>query len=171
MIIQVTGSRHATMHSHRATIRRTLAWVAGAQAGNVSTDHEIRDGQAAGADEICHIVGHEDFGWRFKRFAADWPTCELDWRDPMKGTFPCRRRGHRMHRAGGVEYCPFAGHRRNQEMIDDLAAQDGRKICVAFPIPRLKSTGTTDCLLRAVAMEIPVFVLPLFPPSKATLLT
>jgi hypothetical protein len=66
---------------------------------------------------------------------ADWDTCAPD----------CPP-GHRK-RKGNREWCPTAGHRRNQAMVDV-----GADLLLAFPLP--SSTGTWDCWRRAQAAGI-----------------
>lgn len=67
---------------------------------------------------------------------ADWDACgpECD---------PRHRRKRRWDRTGGT-YCPDAGYRRNQLMVDMQPRAD---LCVAFI--RDSSTGATDCATRA----------------------
>lgn len=74
-----------------------------------------------------------------ERHPADWPACGSD----------CPDRPHRKVRRDGVEYCPLAGHRRNQAMVDL-----GASLCLAFPLGR--SRGTYDCMRRAHAAGIEV---------------
>lgn len=51
-----------------------------------------------------------------------------------------------------------AGHERNQQMVD-LCAQGDH--CLAFPSPVRRSAGTWDCVTRARAAQLAVWVLPL----------
>lgn len=74
--------------------------------------------------------------------------CSADW------TGPCRDSrctpGHRKLRRDGTEYCPFAGHVRNQQMLDS-----GRVERVhAFRWNG--SSGTGDCIDRARAADLEV---------------
>lgn len=69
---------------------------------------------------------------------------------PADWTAPCRDTctpGHRRVRPDGSDYCPMAGHYRNQEMADA-----GADLCIAFPGGR----GTADMARRAEAAGIPV---------------
>lgn len=61
---------------------------------------------------------------------ADWANCAAD----------CRP-GHRKVRRDGTSYCPTAGHRRNQAMVD-LGAYH------ALVFMAGQSSGTADCLRR-----------------------
>ena len=101
---------------------------------------EVLEGGADGADTMsgdwakAHLedgVGHETLN-------ADWDHCAPDCK-PV----------HRRVRRNGTSYCPTAGHRRNQQMVDR-----GPLIAVAFN--RAGSTGTADCIRRAKAAGIPV---------------
>lgn len=166
MIVLVTGSRYATHDTHGLAIRRALLWATGARAGRSDTTvtHELRDGSAEGVDIIARRIAIEDFGWASRPFAADWSDCDPTWADPTGSTRPCTT-GHRQSRANGRTWCPTAGLRRNQRMVDSLLAEDAaRKVCVAFPIPDLGSRGTADCLTRAWRAKIPTLVFPLSAP-------
>jgi len=72
-----------------------------------------------------------------------------DWNGPCAPTCPP---GHRRTNRRGAEYCPLAGHRRNQQMVDE-----GPLLVVAAHHNR--STGTADCIRRAEAAGIPVLTL------------
>jgi hypothetical protein len=71
-----------------------------------------------------------------------------DWEGPC-GT-ECRP-GHRRPRRG-TTYCPLAGHRRNQTMVD-------LKPVLVVAAHRDGSRGTADCLRRAKKAGIPTLVL------------
>ncbi|GGZ82480.1 SLOG family protein [Streptomyces rubiginosohelvolus] len=78
-------------------------------------------------------------GIRQEKYPADWtgpcaPECPDD---------------HRPIRANGQSYCPTAGPRRNEAMV-----QLGADLLVAFQ--RGNSSGTADCIRRATAAGIPV---------------
>ncbi|WP_030755476.1 SLOG family protein [Streptomyces sp. NRRL F-5135] len=92
----------------------------------------VMHGGATGADQIACVwararwedgVGHEQVN-------ADWATC-VD-------TCPA---GHRRTR-GDYSWCPTAGHRRNQQMVDQQPT-------VVLAFQRKGSTGTADCIRRA----------------------
>ena len=73
------------------------------------------------------------------------------WGDPCvyDGTEPCQP-GHRQrHKNGPGDYCPMAGHRRNQHMVDT-------RPLVTAAFWRAGSSGTKDCIRRAEAAGIPV---------------
>jgi hypothetical protein len=69
-----------------------------------------------------------------------------DWNGPCAPTCPP---GHRRINRRGLEYCPLAGHRRNQGMVDE-----GPLLCVAASYQN--SSGTADCMRRAKKAGIPV---------------
>jgi hypothetical protein len=73
-------------------------------------------------------------------------THPADWTGPCADTCPP---GHRRARRDGTDYCPLAGHRRNQAMVNL-----GADLCIAFHHNR--STGTADAIRRATAAGIPV---------------
>lgn len=102
---------------------------------------EVMEGTAGGADTMFGdwAKAHRTHGVAHKPMAADWEA-------------PCPpecKPGHRRTRRNGTTYCPTAGHRRNQHMVDQqpllaIAAQVGN------------STGTADCLRRLKTAGIPV---------------
>ncbi|WP_280465622.1 SLOG family protein [Nocardia brasiliensis] len=130
--VLVTGSRHWT---DRQIIRAALAqaWRE-LQPGPNTLVH----GAARGADLL----------------AADiWTGGGLpDEPHPARWDQPCGTScTHRKERDGSVYYT-CAGGVRNQEMVDA-----GADICLAFPIGEQWS-GTRDCMRRAKAAGIPVWV-------------
>lgn len=172
MIILVTGSRHATVDDHWGVIRGALAWATGATDGKVDPDWEIWDGLCpTGVDSIAHDIGREDFGWKERRFPAVWRDCSPE---PVPHCEPCTPAHRKAYRKGGGDYCPTAGKRRNELMVTTLAhahayADVRRKVVVAFPIPGPKpygSSGTLDCLGRAIGAGLLTITKPLRPPAK-----
>lgn len=159
MIILITGSRFATAKLHLSTILSTLAWVSG-DPWQARGRHELWDGSADGVDVIARRAVTSKFGWTNRPFAANWPTCEPDWIDPIGKCEPCEP-SHRKVRKEGSAYCPTAGFRRNQRMVDALLLVDDRRVCVAFPIPAMGSHGTADCLTRAWHAGVTTIVKPL----------
>ncbi|MGY0065142.1 SLOG family protein (plasmid) [Streptomyces sp. LZ34] len=95
-------------------------------------------GGADGADALAALWA-EGHGLEHEQHDADWAApCSAD-------CLP----GHRRKRARGDDYCPTAGHRRNQHMVDA-----GADLCLAFHYN--SSTGTADAIRRAAAAGIPV---------------
>ncbi|MGV2914773.1 SLOG family protein [Streptomyces alfalfae] len=73
-------------------------------------------------------------------------------RRPADWDGPCAsdcRPGHRRRNRRGLDYCPQAGHRRNQQMVDERPDL----VVVAH---HNNSRGTADCMRRAAAAGIPV---------------
>ncbi|WP_228981352.1 DUF2493 domain-containing protein [Streptomyces sp. DH12] len=71
---------------------------------------------------------------------------------PADWTAPCPLHcapGHRRRRRDGTDYCPTAGPRRNQHMVDLRPL-----LVIAFHHAR--SSGTADCMRRAESAGIPV---------------
>jgi hypothetical protein len=99
-------------------------------------------GAAPGADTLADLwaVGHQGLGVVSEPHPAVWAECAA-------GCEP----SHRRRRRDGTEYCPTAGHRRNQLMVDLGAA-----VVVAFPLGR--SAGTRDCMRRAQLAGVDVRV-------------
>lgn len=99
---------------------------------------ELMHGCADGADTIGNDWAVRN-GVPVRRRPADW-------------TGPCTPQcpsGHRRRNTRGGEYCPLAGPRRNQQMVDE------RPLLVVVASHR-NSTGTADCIRRAATAGIPV---------------
>ncbi|MEU5043239.1 SLOG family protein [Streptomyces griseorubiginosus] len=146
-LIGLTGSR---FYPHRGRLEDTLldVWHDALQVGY--TGIELMQGCAEGADTIGRDWAVHN-GILVRDRAADWEgPCAPD----------CRP-GHRRTRRGGATFCPQAGHRRNQGMVDEQPV-----LFVAAPayctLPRCRSArphyshGTADCIRRAEAAGIPV---------------
>lgn len=111
---------------------------------------EMMHGDADGADSICDAWA-ERHGVPRRRRPADWegpcvPECQP---------------GHRRRRRDGSDWCPLAGHRRNQQMVDERPILFTAFIapCTAPKCAGKKphgSHGASDCLRRAAAAGIPV---------------
>ncbi|MCF0086634.1 MULTISPECIES: SLOG family protein [unclassified Streptomyces] len=102
------------------------------------SDIELMHGCAEGADMIGHRWAFRT-GFLIREFPADWEG-------PCAPNCPP---GHRRRNRRGTDYCPLAGHRRNQQMVDEqpllfVAAQHAN------------SSGTADCIRRAKTAGIPV---------------
>lgn len=140
-----TGSR-----LHRDGETDQLIRIALAYAGQrLGRDTVLVHGAARGGDEIAAQW------WTTWRLPVEpWPA---DWAGPCAPAW-CQP-GHRKTNRSGAEYCPLAGPRRNQAMVDA-----GADLCVAMP--RGRSSGTFDCAGRATAAGIEVW-----PPWVAARLT
>jgi hypothetical protein len=99
---------------------------------------ELMHGDADGADTLVDAwaVRH---GIPRRRRPADWSG-------PCAANCPP---GHRRTNRRGSEYCPLAGHRRNQQMVDEQPL-------LFVAAHHNQSTGTADCIRRAEAAGIPV---------------
>lgn len=100
---------------------------------------EVMEGTADGAD---HIAGewakaHFEDGVGHLPVAADWEA-------PCPANCPPAHR----RRRGDSDYCPTAGHRRNQNMVD-------RRPLIGLAFQVGESTGTADCLRRLKKAGIP----------------
>lgn len=85
---------------------------------------------------------------------ADWDTCAPDCR-------PGHRRARSLHPTS--TYCPTAGHRRNQAMVDS-----GVALLVPFT---LGSPGTLDTVHRALTAGVPLLLSPCLPARLTRWLT
>lgn len=87
--------------------------------------------------------------WVHQHQRAGWPVAQeahpANWHAPC---VPQCRPGHRKRYDDGSDHCPYAGFRRNQEMVDA-----GALACIGFH--RRGSSGTRDCLRRAAEARIP----------------
>lgn len=99
-------------------------------------------GGARGVDRFARTWAREHalFGYMVfeEEYPAKWSECD-----------PSCPPGHRRRRRDGTDYCPIAGHRRNQRMVDL-----GADTCLAFRYQQ--SGGTTDCMNRAAKAGIHV---------------
>jgi hypothetical protein len=111
----------------------------------------VINGFAHGADRMAdEWASAHDKGQPW-RFAPAWPFCDL-----LHPSARCPDDGgrHRKVNRAGVEFCPLAGHRRNQEMADALPD-------LAFGYidkPLAKSRGSADMHDRCEAVGVPVAV-------------
>lgn len=150
-LILVTGSRG---YRDKAAIRRTLTGIV--NDWGVPVDQVgLLQGGAGGADSGCKEVG-EELGMLVQAMDTDWDTCRSDLAPP----YPVCTPGHRkMHKSGLKTFCPAAGYRRNQDMVNRVVAfleRGGRRaVCAVFRSPG-KSNGTDDCVERATAAGIPL---------------
>lgn len=81
-----------------------------------------------------------------------------DWDGPCG---PSCQPGHRRRNRRGIEFCPLAGHRRNQQMVDEnpVLFVAGVMRCTAPKCARKAphdTHGATDCIRRAEAAGIPI---------------
>lgn len=108
MRILVYGSRDWT---DRQVIHRDLdAVVADLPPGEVL---EVIHGFAAGADRIADEWASAHPRAVPHRYVARWDMCVFGHR-----TDPCPSAFHRKVNRAGADYCPLAGFRRNQKMLD-----------------------------------------------------
>jgi hypothetical protein len=106
----------------------------------------IVHGAARGADTIAAEIAA---AWGCN--VEDHPVTRADWDAPCT---PQCQPGHRRTRRDGTTYCPAAGTRRNQHMVDS-----GADLCIGFPLSTGWS-GTRDCMTRAVKAGIRVIDWP-----------
>lgn len=108
----------------------------------------VIEGAANGADALARTWAERwprgDQAVAHERYPADWASCA-----------PECRPGHRRSGRSTDTYCPLAGHRRNQQMLDE-----GRPdLVVAFvDKPLAESKGTADMVRRARKAGVPTYV-------------
>lgn len=150
-VIIVSGSRHATSE-HRPVIAGALARfrpVVPSDPSPVTLVH----GDARGVDRIAAALV-TTWGWDVVAYPADWARCD-DTIPVSRGG--CPPRPHLRHGARGT-YCPYAGHRRNQLMLDTHPGA----IAACFPACDTgTSSGTGDFIDRAIRSGIRFEVRPL----------
>lgn len=113
----------------------------------------VMEGGADGADAACAA-----WAIRHRHHGVGHLMVEADWEGPCPPSCPP---GHRRTRRDGAEFCPAAGGRRNQAMVDRRPL-----LALAFILPCTRpgcrrprphdSHGTADCLRRLNAAHIPV---------------
>lgn len=142
MRLLVTGSRD---WDHLDSINAVLAHYARQADWHGGRLVVVHGDAARGADALAAA-------WIAKRAREGWPVSQeshpADWRGPCRLDLDCKP-GHRKTQPSGGDYCPRAGHHRNQAMVDAGAA-----VCVGFW--RNGSSGTRDCLGRAEKAGIPL---------------
>lgn len=108
--------------------------------------------------DVRFVVVHGDCPQGADALAKQWATTNglihephaADWAAPCGDA--CPDRPHRKTSKEHGEYCPLAGHHRNQFMVDL-----GADLVLAFH--RNNSRGTADCIRRAKKAGIPVRIL------------
>lgn len=101
----------------------------------------LAHGGARGVDTIAADMA-DNWGWKVKLVPALWAECDLTVPEDRGG---CPDWPHRKTR-GGRDYCPRAGGRRNQRLVE---LQPRADFVVVFPDQR-RVSGTRDFLKRAV---------------------
>lgn len=110
------------------------------------------------SEQVQFTVVHGDCPTGADAMAKQWAidngvfhiAVPADWAAPC--TEQCPPTLHRKTSSKHGEYCPLAGHHRNQRMVDM-----GADLVLAFR--RNNSRGTTDCIRRAERAGIPVRIL------------
>lgn len=138
--VLVTGGRELT---DRVLVRRCLvavhleltiptAEIVVVHGGQGTIDREGR--VVKGCDLIAGEEADE-LGMQVDPRPADWDTCGPE----------CNPAHRRPKKIGRGTYCPTAGYRRNQEMVDLYLRR--YYCCLGFPVGA--SRGTRDCMRRA----------------------
>jgi hypothetical protein len=105
-----------------------------------------------GFDFMCEVTWARLCGHASVRVAVDAGCMRLfpaDWHGPC--TDMCPPKPHRKRRPGDSrDYCPVAGNRRNQHMVDEAVrvATLDEITALAMRKPGAANTGTRDCVLR-----------------------
>lgn len=153
MRLLVTGSRDwgnpddpASMAQARAAIDAVLGhYVLQAHMLGAPRLTVVHGSANKGADHLAYL-------WVKQRQRNGWPVDQEP--HPAHWAAPCVPECKPNHRhrypSGAGDYCPYAGHRRNQAMVDL-----GARVCVGFW--RAGSSGTKDCLERADKAGIAAF--------------
>lgn len=138
MRLIVAGTRHATGR-HVDQIGQVLQPICTTGPG------VLAHGGAPGVDLLAAQLAHS-WGWKTKEVPASWGECDLTVPDDLGG---CPDWPHRRTRADGSSWCPYAGRRRNQKLVDLVPRAD---LVVVFPAdgPVARSRGTWDLHRRAI---------------------
>ena len=141
-VIVATASRTLT-DNHLLAIWRLMAEVTGGPGR-----HTLFEGGGRGGDMIIHRLAASIFGLEVVTAPADWyGPCQYS------GPIRCPTRAHRQARSRGERtYCPAAGLRRNQLMVDRaaaLASETGREARCLAVFHRRYTEGALDCRRRA----------------------
>lgn len=144
MRLLITGSRD---WDHLASIDQVLGYYT-RQAFSFGSRLIVVHGAASGGAD--NLAGR----WVTQRSRTGWPVDQE--RHPAHWNGPCVEEckpNHRQTRKDGTDYCPFAGFRRNQLMVDT-------RPLVVVGFWRNGSSGTRDCLERAEEAGLPTFKIP-----------
>lgn len=142
--IIVSGTRAATQQ-HIEQIRAALLAIAGRDVG------VLAHGGAPGVDLLTAALAVA-WGWQVKPMPAQWTVCAPDLPHELGG---CPPGPHRLRRRDGSYYCPLAGPRRNQQMVD-LSPRAHHVVVFPASGPREASRGTWDLHDRALAAGLNV---------------
>lgn len=157
-IVIASGTRDANPDDHQLPVAEGL--LRARRAAVLSPPYPILlvEGGAAGVDTLARVAA-KMWGWHYKTVPARWAECGAD----------CPGDGgkHRRFWKSGGSYCPYAGPRRNQEMLDRYPPA----ILAAFPAIkqppktfqdlRNMSRGTWDMIERCAMQGVPYLSTPL----------
>jgi hypothetical protein len=147
-LIIVSGTRRATA-DHRTEVGFRLSCAALADPG-VTLVH----GDASGVDRLAASIATV-WGWTVVPVPAQWQTC-AGFIPREQGGCPS---GPHLRSKGGRTWCPYAGHRRNQQMLNDYPGAD---FVLAFPaIGSAGKSGTWDLVHRAADAGLTPQIFPL----------
>lgn len=136
-IVLVSGSRHATT-AHVELIAGTLGLLCAGGPG------VLRTGGAPGLDTLAGQIV-TPWGWDLDVVPAEWQRCVPDIAAELGG---CPDWPHRKTRRDGTEFCPYAGPRRNQIMVDRGPRATDVQV---FPAGDIETqSGTRDLWMRAI---------------------
>lgn len=153
-----TGSRTYD----NAPMVRVVLWGLAANAfgtpsGDIHIPVEVCHGGALGLDALIDREARQIQAavLRAKSYPANWRSC-----DRVHPVVPCPPSGeHRQLRhaaRGSGEYCPLAGPRRNQDMLDDFKPG----LVIAFvDKPLASSRGTNDMVERAAKAGVETHII------------
>jgi hypothetical protein len=147
-LLLCTGSRYATIADHGLLVQRAVVDTIGPAA--IADPHHLYVGDAGGVDFIVRQMFGTRLGWTVREFEADWEACGAG----------CPPRPHRrVRKSSGEPYCPYAGPRRNRDMVAAYADAGGR---LALTLPErggsLAHSGTWGCAREAADCDIEVRV-------------
>lgn len=143
----------ATIREVRVLVTGSRSWTDEQAIANALLD-AWHDAVQAISPDVRFVIVHGDCPAGADRIAKDWATANgrfhephpADWSAPCAEA--CPSTPHRKTSSRHGDYCPLAGHRRNQFMVDL-----GADLLLAFR--RNNSRGTTDCINRAKRAGIP----------------
>lgn len=156
-LILVSGSQWATAAEHRGVVWHALHQPVITYGSGPPT---LLHGDARGVDRIADQEARLR-AWDVLAFPAEWRHCDATVAPERGG---CPDRPHlRSGRFG--PWCPLAGHRRNQQMVDAAEAErEAGAAVLVFAFPAADSgvrSGTGDLIDRAVRAGLRVDVRPI----------
>lgn len=164
-VIIVSGTRKASGHIHddlvetgmKQLARLAFPWLGMSMDG--PRGPTVVEGEATGVDSIARYVAQVRLGWPVVPMPAKWQECGPG----------CPPQPHHKKNQSGL-YCPMAGPRRNQQMLDSYP--DAPVLCMprfgSAESQRSQAKGAMGMYDKAVEAGRLVLTIPIFIPDNTS---